>query len=117
MTEFTSIKVAAKECGITITTVLRNINRVFTTCVVCDVAGKYLFATNGKSNAMPSIPVNATNVQTGEIHSFSSIEEMKRVLQLPQGGYLKTSYLVPGKVYKKKWLFKYTLYSKPPYGA
>lgn len=105
--EFASGRYAAEGCGVTETTVSRNLNRVFTKCVFLGQVISLLLANNLKDSRVKAIPITVKDLQENTTSHFSSQEEVKRVLQLPKGGYLK-SYINTGKVYKKRYIFNTT---------
>lgn len=61
---------------------------------------------DARVKAMPMI-VHCLNTQT--YYYLPSVEQLKRTLNIPQGGYLTTSYVDTGKSYKKKYIF-YSLF-------
>lgn len=104
--EFKSRKHAAKECGVTATTIVRNLDRIFTSCIYKGVACSLMFLTN-RLKVEVEVPIIAKDVTTGIATQYSSGQALQKALNLSAGGYLRKGgfYLDTGKVYKKRWLF------------
>lgn len=102
--EFSSHEKAAKECGVSTTSVKRGLNRVIVKCVYKSVFLKLYFL-HKKVVPIVALPILARNVNTSISYKYPSINQILARLGIPVGGYIKGFYLNTGKVYKKQWLF------------
>lgn len=99
----TLIKYLNLKVGVSNTTVVRNMNKVFTKCVHLGVTISLLFACNMKDSRVKSVPIIVHCLITDKYYYFPSLEQVKRILKLPR--YLTKSYVDTGKSYKKQYVF------------
>lgn len=83
MAEFSSRTNAAKQCGVSTTSVIRNINRVFTSCTYLGSTVSLLFVSNMKDSKVPSFPVILEDTLHNKYSHFDSLEKVKQALNMP----------------------------------
>lgn len=106
--EFSGGQVAGNACGVSKKTVLRNINKIFTSCIVAGVSVNLFFARNTSvpaSRTLPT-PVILKDILNDKAYYYDSIKQRMLALNMPESSRtstLRKYYLEGGRVYHSRW--------------
>jgi len=105
--EYSGGQVAGKDCGVSKKTVLRNINKILTNCVIAGVNVKLFFARNTSVPASPTqpTPIILKDVLNNKAFYYGSIQEGMRALGMSEGmrtNAIRKDYLGTSRIYHKQ---------------